>query len=126
MVKLFADEDYWSVSEKIRANWGCGPGGIGDVLVPDTVWGLNIKPACQIHDWYYRHWPEDTEEARLRADRIFFNNMLRIVNAKTKNRLLLALRRLRCKTYYKMVRSFGATAYFMDRNLENTYQEVKI
>lgn len=28
----------------------CGAGGIGDIFVPDTLYGANISPACFIHD----------------------------------------------------------------------------
>ena len=33
---------------------GCGDGW-RDRIVPDTMYGLSIRPACQIHDWDYHH-----------------------------------------------------------------------
>ncbi|MHC4184133.1 MAG: hypothetical protein ACYSR0_12370, partial [Planctomycetota bacterium] len=70
-LKLFAPPGYWETDKKIRDSWGCGPGGLGDYLVPDTILGLSVKPACQIHDYYYRHWQDSSEDARSMADRIF-------------------------------------------------------
>lgn len=46
---LNAPDEFWNLSlEELRSivnRGGCGPGDSGDRLVPDTVWGLNIKPA---------------------------------------------------------------------------------
>ena len=128
-VQLYAHPDCWLFSvehEEDFESFGCGPGGTGDWLVPDTIYGLNVSMACKIHDWYYRFWPEDSEEARAKADRIFKNNMLRIVRAKTSNRLLLRVRKIRCNTYYLMVRKFGAGAFYEDRNTEEFMREVEV
>ena len=128
-VKLYAHPECWLfMEEHIEEfdSFGCGPGGAGDKLVPDTMYGLDISPACRIHDWYYRFWPEDSEEARAMADRVMKNNLLRIVENKTKWRVLLWLRRRRCHTYYTMVRMFGAPSYFEDRNTEEFIGEVEV
>ena len=72
-IQLFADPECWKFQKEHPdefATFGCGPGGIGDWFVPDTIWFLNIKPACQIHDWYYRFQPGASEEDRAAADRI--------------------------------------------------------
>ena len=41
--------DYADLSDDKRnemwSEWGCGPGGIGDRFVPDTLWGLSITHA---------------------------------------------------------------------------------
>ena len=121
-MKLFAPKEYWNVPKEIRNSWGCGPGGLGDWLVPDTVYGLSIKSACMIHDWYYRHYEDDTEYGRKIADRVFRNNMIRIVTHKSKSRILERLRLIRINTYYLSVRKFGAPAYFEDRNTEMEYR----
>lgn len=107
---LYAPADYWDLPEKIRDSYGCGPGGFGDLLVPDTVYGLSIKPACCIHDFYYRMVGED-EMDRLRADDIFRINMRTIVELNTKNTFLKWLRLRRVDTYYYMVRKHGRAAY---------------
>ena len=94
------------------ASYGCGPGGIGDYIVPNTVYGLDINPACQVHDWQYRHSNDASEEARKNHDRTLSYNSMRIVVYNTKNHILYILRRRRVKTYYQMVRAFGGRAYW--------------
>jgi hypothetical protein len=129
-IKLYAEPECWKFKEKhpdIFSSFGCGPGGIGDFLVPDTVWGLSIKPACQIHDWYYRFYPYRTEADRKIADTIFGNNMLRIVNYYTKSRFLRRRRYIRTGIYYKAVRSLGGPAWHDEDDLDTylkTYTSV--
>jgi len=124
-VKLFASEKCWEFKFRhpdVFNSYGCGPGGIGDWLVPDTIYGLSIKPACQIHDWYYRFQRGDSEEDRKKADKIFLTNMLQIVNERG-NFLIKKLRRRRAKTYYKAVRWLGAAAYFSERSTKEQFKE---
>lgn len=126
-MKLFACPECWKFVDEHPedfASFGCGPGGLGDRLVPDTMYGLNISDACRIHDWYYRFYPENTEAAREMADRILKNNLLRIVREKTKSKVLRWLRERRCQTYYLMVRNFGAPAFFEERNNATELREV--
>ena len=127
-VELFAHPDCWKFKEEHPDEWenyGCGASkGLGDALVPDTMYGLSVRNACRIHDWYYGFWPYDTEEGRELADRVFRNNLLRIVRVKTANAILRFLRERRCITYYKAVRNFGAEHYFAGRNFKEEMQEV--
>jgi hypothetical protein len=128
MIALFADvacwEFKWSHPDEFES-YGCGPGGFGDFLVPDTVWGLSIRDACRIHDFNYRHSTGiDSEDDRAKADRVLKNNSLRIVDYHTKSKLLKRLRYIRVETYYKMVRRFGSRAYWEERNESNEIQAV--
>lgn len=109
---LFAPDEYWDVDDATRASivGGCGPGGIGDWFVPDTIWGLNIKSACSIHDWMY-HFGETLED-KVRADRVFLNNMVRLVFANTRNRILRKLRLRRTVVYYEAVKRYGGPAFW--------------
>jgi len=89
---------------------GCGPGGIGDMLVPDTVWFLSVNQACKIHDWMYS-WgvtAEDKEE----ADEFFRINMFYIIETKTKWRWLRVLRKMRAQKYYLAVSEGGDKSFF--------------
>jgi len=125
-MKLFASEKCWTFKAThpdIFASFGCGPGGFGDFLVPDTIYGLSIKPACQVHDWYYRFQDGDIEADRKKADKIFLTNMLQIVNEHGGNFIIKALRRRRAKTYYLAVQWFGSPAYFEERSTENQFRE---
>jgi hypothetical protein len=123
-LELFAPENYWKASEEERDKiaGGCGPGGFGDYLVPDTVWLLNIKPACKIHDWMY-HFGENLADKE-EADRVFLNNMTRMVNTKTKWGWMRKLRLRRVYTYYQFVDKFGGPSFWDSKNKETEFQNV--
>jgi len=131
-LKLYAPESYYTTpKEEIdRVTGGCGPGGFGDFLVPDTIYGLSIFEACRRHDWMY-HVGEilaDKEE----ADRVFLNNMTRIIKVKTAwrwfpafRKILIRLRLRRAKTYYFFVDEFGGPAFWDGKNQIEEFREVE-
>lgn len=111
-VFLSAPADYWDTpKEDIDAiTGGCGPGGLGDYLVPDTVWGLSIYFPCRIHDFGYHEG--QSEEDKAIEDNRFLNNMIRVVKVKTRWGWLKKLRIRRCKSYYQAVHWFGGPAFW--------------
>lgn len=112
--KLYAPPGFWAATPEQLAEVcnGCGTGGWKGKLVPDRMWGLDITLACQIHDWMYRFGK--TEEDKLEADRVFLNNLLRIIN--NHGGWLTWPRRYRATTYYSAVRDFGGPAYWDGKN----------
>jgi hypothetical protein len=84
------------------------------MLVPETVYGLNITPACAIHDFMYAIGQNDQDKTD--ADDVFLNNLVRIIEAKTDNKILLYLRLRRAKTYYQAVKVFGGPAFWTNKN----------
>jgi hypothetical protein len=119
--RLYADPDCWAFQLQFPdefASYGCGPGGVGDYLVPDTIHGLRVQNACRIHDWGYRHADAASEDDRKRHDVIFRFNLIRIVDFYTTSKLMKRLRYRRVKTYYDMVRIFGGPAYWEERNTD--------
>ena len=104
--KFFPD-DYQS--------FGCGPGGIGDWFVPDTMWGLSVKDACKQHDHDYRFGSGSSDIHRLECDQRMRDNMHMIVETYSASKILKALRHVRISTYYRMVRIFGSNAYWKER-----------
>jgi len=118
MKQLIAEEACW----KFQANYpeefhdyGCGPGGLGDWFVPDTMWGLSVRPACKIHDWDYRHGEGCSEEHRRECDERLRKNCLIIVDQFSKSEILRHLRHIRVNTYFYMVHWFGKKAYWSER-----------
>jgi hypothetical protein len=91
---------------------GCGDGWRA-CLIPNTMYGLSILPACQIHDWDYHHGAtiDDKEE----ADRRFLNNLLRIIEAHSANHVTRALRNRRALKYYEAVRIYGGPAFWQGK-----------
>ena len=101
------------------ATFGCGPGGVGDYLVPDTMWGLDISEACRIHDWFYRFCPDRSAKAKAFADSLMLHNCLAIVDEKSNSWILWQLRKVRCHTYHFMVRKFGQGAWDEARSIRD-------
>jgi len=118
MKQLIAEDACWEFQldypEEFNS-YGCGPGGFGDWFVPDTMWGLSVRPACRIHDWDYRHskgWGEDHREE---CDKRLKENCLIIVDHFSKNKWIKCLRHIRVNTYFYMVRLFGGPSYWKER-----------
>jgi len=89
---------------------GCGAANAKFDFIPDTVWGLYIGYCCFIHDWGYYKGRDilDKEE----SDRIFLNNMLRMIDNDCPWYIPKFLMRLRAKTYYNAVHFFGGPSFF--------------
>lgn len=132
--ELFADVECWEFKARFPEefdSYGCGPGGLGDILVPDVIpfvtfpFGqINIRSACKPHDWGYRHSGPSNEDERARHDMVFANNAKRIVDYEI-TRLKWPFRnspkwKLRCyeriNFYYEMIRKHGSGAYWEERN----------
>jgi uncharacterized protein DUF1353 len=115
-MKLFAPNSYRAAQpeEKEKIVNGCGPGGWKFDLVPDTLWGLKVTKACNIHDWMY-HFGQTLDDKK-KADRVFLNNMLRLIDAKTKWRIVRRLRRRRARIYYEAVKRYGAPSFWSNKN----------
>jgi len=122
-VRLLAPPAYLNASETLRKEiiGGCGPGGFGDFLVPDTIWFLSITPACSIHDWEY-HFGETEEEKKV-ADKNLLDNMLRMIRDAGGWKILRILRRRRAMTYYWFVSNCGGPAFWDGKDTE--YLELK-
>lgn len=106
-VGLMAPQDYWNASSEKRARNcnGCGTEGWKGALVPDTIWGLNINPSCNIHDWEYA--AGNSYEEKEAADFRFLKNMMsqvrRNADATWAGWLLKIPRQRRAFTYYQAV-----------------------
>lgn len=107
-----------ATKEEIKAKTGgCGPGKIGDWLVPDTMYGESVFLACQGHDWMYGDG--ETEEDRFYADMVFDWNMkvLILIHPTTDSTLefedekLDRLRLLRATKYFMAVRYCGSGSF---------------
>lgn len=114
--KLYAPESYWTASPEVRNQVinGCGTAGWKGWIVPDTIYFLNIVEACKIHDWMYTCG--QTLADKQEADRVFLNNMLRIIEAKTRIKTLKKLRAIRAREYYEAVEHFGGPAFWAGKN----------
>lgn len=113
---LKAPDSYTYATEDTRARVcnGAGPEGLG-WLVPDTLYGLKITDAADVHDWMYSLGLSLQDKHD--ADFLFLVNMIRIINKETTKTtgigcILRWLRALRAVTYFEAVQSFGHHAFF--------------
>ncbi len=116
---LFAPESFIKASVAMRymvCN-GCGPGGWLAAFVPDTIWGLPIRAACNIHDWMYAEGK--THEDKLIADRVFKYNLLRMIENAGGWWWLQALRRRRALIYFNVVDQYGGPWFWARKNPES-------
>lgn len=132
-VKLYGSLACWNFAADYPdefKSYGCGPGGVGDWFVPDTMYGLDVSPACRNHDFDYRHGEGADESLRQEYDETLKDNCVRLIRAaylKNKNvisKRIYKLRLRRAKFYYVMVRDFGGPAYWDSRHEEKQSSEV--
>lgn len=99
---------YWHTHPDIidEVTGGCGPGGFGDWLVPDTILGESVFLPCRIHDWMY-HEGETKVEKDI-ADAVFLFNMTMVIND---HEFLDGARMEMVLNYYKAVSLFGDGAF---------------
>lgn len=123
-MQLYAPPSYVSATVEVRlaAVNGCGTGGWKGAIVPETLWFLDISEACNIHDWMYI--AGSTIADKDEADRVFLNNMLRLIEGAGGPWLLQRLRRNRAWIYYEAVHKFGGPAFWAAKNPQTTMMGV--
>jgi len=92
---------------------GCGAANAKFDFIPDTIYFTYVGYACNIHDWMY--YIGKTINDKDEADRVFLNNLCRLIkrdNSWWKPKFLM---RRRAKKYYLAVKYFGGDA-FWDNN----------
>ena len=87
---------------------GCGTEGWKGKLVPDTMWGLCVTPACQVHDWCYELGT--TEKDKRYSDALMLINMIWIIVAE--GGWLMLPRCYRAIHYYIAVVKAGHDAFW--------------
>lgn len=93
---------------------GCGAAGAKFDFVPDTIWGIPIGEACAIHDFMYHVGMSD--EDKQEADRVFLNNLLRLIAKRKPWYIPAILPRRRARKYYLAVKYFGGPAFWAGKN----------
>ena len=114
MAILYAPEGYKKLTESQRRSMlnGCGSGRFGSFIVPDRILGLKITSACNIHDYMYQ--VGESLEDKKEADRVFLNNMTRLVDEYGGFFKRVRLKLIR--KYYQAVKYFGGPSFWKDKN----------
>lgn len=99
----------------------CGAGtGIGDLIVPETVWGLYVTLACYIHDDMWEH-AEPTRSDFEQSNEILRYNVSSIITNCSANRFMKHIRLYRAVTMYNAVDRIGESIFWnlKRRQVEN-------
>jgi len=111
MIELYKPQAYLELSKETKEAIcnGCGSAGMG-WLVPDNLFGCNITEACNIHDFMYEFG--ETIQDKEEADRVFHNNMIRLVLNKGGWIWLQRLRLKWASRYRDIVKDYGGPYYW--------------
>jgi len=122
---IFAPESYWNATAKQKDSIcnGCGAKD-GFIKAPKNIYGIDVSICCNIHDWMYQYGLTASDKEV--ADRVFLNNMTRIIKQNSKNRFVKFLRLRRAKTYYIAVKYFGGDAYWLSKNINTNLKEIEL
>ena len=122
---IFAPESYWNATAKQKDSIcnGCGAKE-GFIKAPKKIYGLDVSICCNIHDWMYHEGL--TADDKVIADRVFLNNMTRIIKQNSKFRFVMFLRLTQAKTYFLAVNYFGGDAFWFSKNTNTTLKEIEL
>ena len=115
MTKLNELYGYYDTPKKVRDTIvnGCGPSGWGwkARIIPETLYGLDVSEACNIHDFGYYFgvtlWDKES------VDDMFLENMNTLISKGSW--WFRFLRRRRALKYYWAVRIFGKRAFMANK-----------
>lgn len=89
----------------------CGAGdSFGLKVVPETVFGVIVSPACFIHDMCW-DLAEPTWADFHQSNSIFLHNILAIIRKRSDNIIMEHVRNYRAVTYYNVVDTIGAPIF---------------
>lgn len=112
-IVLFAPKEYRKLCKEAKSEICNGCGAKGGISFPSTFYGLDMSESCNIHDFMY--YQGTTNQDKEQSDRVFLNNMLRIIEARSVW-FLKPFRRNRARVYYLAVKHFGGPAFWADKN----------
>lgn len=105
---ILAPDSYWRASkEEIRQRSnGCGPPTFLSVFVSNSIWGVDVSKACEIHDYQYSK--KMSSSKRKFADYIFKENLFKIIDNDGGGDIEKLLKKGIANIYYYAVRLFGS------------------
>lgn len=126
MLRIYAPPEYWKLTEAERSQYsnGCGTEGIVGLLVPDHLFFLSIEIACAIHDFMYELG--ETQADKEIADRVFLNNMLRIIKTAGGLKFIQKIRVHLAYVYYDAVVKFGGPYFWDGKNRPVEFKQTAV
>lgn len=90
----------------------CGAGnGIQEKVIPDNFYGVNVSPACWVHDQMFALADPTWKDFYLAND-TFIHNLKQIIEHESGNRVMKQLRIIRAYEYYAAVMLPGSIAFW--------------
>jgi hypothetical protein len=89
----------------------CGAGPVGDKFIPDTIHGINVSPACWVHDQMWTIAEASWGDFHY-SNSILLLNLSFIIQAKSRNRAMCDLRLARAATYWLGVSVAGSSVFW--------------
>jgi len=109
-IKLVAPEAYTLLTPKEKDEICNGCGAKGGIPVPNTMYLLNIKEACQVHDFMYHSSMH--KDDKVICDLVFKHNLFQIIEHETWFGFVEKLRKIIAEEYYLVVSIWGNDAYW--------------
>jgi len=116
MIELSAPIEYTILTAEGKAEICNGCGAKGGIPVPNTMYGLDISEACNIHD--FRYYIGETWEDKVFADMEFLKNLYAIIEHETWFGWVEKLRKIRAEEYVLAVKLWGDDAYRAGKGLK--------
>jgi hypothetical protein len=89
----------------------CGAGkGIGDKIVPESILGVKVSPACFVHDKMWELASASWADFHY-SNSIFLHNLISLIELQSRSAMMKHLRLYRAVTYYNAVDSVGARIF---------------
>ena len=114
MVKLFAPTGYSTLTPEQHSQICNGMGARDSTLaklIPNSMWWLDVTEAANVHDYMYHFGA--TIEHKAEADRVFLNNLMRLINSS--GGWLAMFRRRQALAYYESVLYLGGPAFWANK-----------
>ena len=98
----------------------CGAGeGIGDKLVPETIWGVRVTLACFVHDYMWELSEASWADFH-HSNAVFLSNINAVILAlsnKSRVNVMKNLRMYRAVTYFNSVDTVGAELFWLSKEV---------
>ena len=115
-MNIYAPNTYWEADDNVKLSICNGCGAKDGVKVPDTMWGLNISSACNIHDWMFSEGKSLSDFYF--ANAVFIMNLAIIITANG-SKWLAPLRLARATKYFIAVQELGQDAFWVEKPRNN-------
>ena len=105
------------IRERVLENYSsfCGAGsGLGDLIVPETIFGVRVSPACFVHDQMFDK-AKPLQMDLLVSNAVFMTNLNSLIvqmSRMSKFNPLYHLRMYRMTTYFDAVNTIGSEIFW--------------